>query len=249
MIDKGRIKHRFFASALSYDQQAIAQQQIHQHLVHLLTERSELSFQRVLEIGCGTGGLTQHLMAHLQVEHWELNDLCDMQEYLQKRLTKPFYFYCGDAETFPFKQQYDLIVSASVVQWFEDKKRFIENCKKQLKHQGLLLLSTFTQQNLKEIKQLTGIGLDYPSRQDWQNWLQPEFEILVLERKEIVLSFENPMAVLAHLKQTGVTATQQEGWTKGRLQQFIREYVQYYSNSKQEVTLTYAPLYIFARLK
>lgn len=249
MIDKLRVKQRFAAAVSNYDQQALAQQMIHQDLITLLAKMGRKHFQLVLEIGCGTGGLTQHLMQHLQVEQWELNDLCDMQEYLGEHLPQAFNFYCADAETFPFMQKYELIVSASVVQWFEDKQQFIVNCKKHLKEQGFLLLSTFTQENLKQIKQLTGIGLTYPSIEEWQTWLQPEFDILALTQKEIVLCFEHPLAALKHLKQTGVTATQQRGWTKGRLAQFCREYQQKYANAQQQVELTYSPLYMLARLK
>lgn len=132
-IDKGRIKQRFSAAVSNYDQQARAQQQIHQRLLSLLSYIDRQAFQRALEIGCGTGGLTKQLMSQLQVEHWELNDLCDMREHLQSVLPQPFHFHCGDAEQLPFPQQYDLIASASVVQWFEDKAGFIARCKVRLK--------------------------------------------------------------------------------------------------------------------
>lgn len=248
-IDKGLIKQRFSSAVLDYDQQAIAQQRIHQRIISLLPQMQRQHFSNALEIGCGTGGLTKLLMQHLQVEHWELNDLCDMQTHLLEHLPEPFQFHCGDAEQLAFEKQYDLIASASVVQWFADKAGFIERCKVRLKTNGFLLFSTFTSDNLKQIKQLTGVGLTYPNLEDWQKWLSPEFEILALEQSEIVLHFDDPLAVLKHLKQTGVTATQQQGWTKGQLQAFCRQYQQNYTNSQQKVELTYSPLYVLARLK
>ncbi|HDR1333346.1 TPA: malonyl-ACP O-methyltransferase BioC [Pasteurella multocida] len=247
-IDKGRIKQRFSAAVSNYDQQARAQQQIHQRLLSLLSYIDRQAFQRALEIGCGTGGLTKQLMSQLQVEHWELNDLCDMREHLQSVLPQPFHFHCGDAEQLPFPQQYDLIASASVVQWFEDKAGFIARCKVRLKKHGFLLFSTFTPNNLTQIKHLTGVGLTYPRLEDWQKWLVPEFEILALEHEEIVLHFDDPLAVLKHLKQTGVTATQQQGWTKGQLHAFCQQYQQHYRNAQHKVELTYTPMYVLARL-
>lgn len=248
-IDKRLIKRRFSSAVLDYDQQATAQQMIHQRLISLLAQIQHRHFADVLEIGCGTGGLTKLLMQYLQAEYWELNDLCDMQAHLQEYLPKPFQFHCGDAETLSFEKKYDLIASASVVQWFADKAGFIERSPLWLKKHGFLLFSTFTSNNLKQIKTLTGVGLNYPTIDDWKGWLSPKFEILTLEQSEIVLYFEDPLAVLKHLKQTGVTATQQHGWTKGQLQVFCQQYQQNYTNSQQKIELTYSPLYILARLK
>ncbi|MGC6407515.1 malonyl-ACP O-methyltransferase BioC [Bisgaard Taxon 45] len=248
IINKGRIKQCFSAARWDYDQQAIAQGLIHQHLMGLVAKMDPRPLKRVLEIGCGTGGLTKGLMSHLQAEHWDLNDLCDMQSHLRNQLPHPFQFHCGDAEQLPFPHQYDLIASASVVQWFEDKPGFIQRCKVRLKPRGFLLFSTFSPENLKQVKHLTGVGLTYPTLEMWRNWLQPEFEILTLEQREIVLHFADPLAVLKHLKQTGVTATQQQGWTKGQLQRFCQHYQQHYTNAQQQVELTYTPLYVLARL-
>ncbi|VEI44974.1 biotin synthesis protein [Actinobacillus equuli] len=46
-------------------------------------------FRRVLEIGCGTGDLTQHLVREYQVEHLVINDLSDVyQDCVLQKLAK-----------------------------------------------------------------------------------------------------------------------------------------------------------------
>ncbi|MFD1807003.1 malonyl-ACP O-methyltransferase BioC [Pasteurella oralis] len=248
-LTKQRIKQRFTQALTHYDQQAFAQQQIQQRLIDLLPLMQCQKFENVLELGCGTGGLTQGLMTALYAQHWELNDLCDVQQHLQMTLPQPFKFHCGDAEQFRFSKKYDLIAAASVVQWFEDKQGFIQRVKTGLRKQGFLLLSTFSATNLYEVKQITGIGLDYPSAAQWQQWLVPEFELLAFAQEEIVLTFAQPIEVLKHLQKTGVNAISQHGWTKTKLQHFCHQYQQNYANLQQQVTLTYAPLYLLARLK
>lgn len=239
----------FSAARHSYDQQAIVQHEIAKKLTALVVQQ-RTDFEHYLEIGCGTGILTRKLATSLKITHWQLNDLCDTQHWLQQILpTERFHFLQGDAEQWDFEQSYDLIATASTVQWFTEKQQFIEHCARQLKSQGLLLFSTFDSDNLYEIKQLTGIGLDYPSLEQWQQWLAPHFEILHLSTEQMSLEFDHPREVLQHLKQTGVTATNQQIWTKGKLQHFYQNYMENYRTLAGKVHLTYTPILGLAKRK
>ena len=246
-MDKRRIQQRFSRAFAHYDQQALAQQRIHQRLTALLPLMERRDFQHILEIGCGTGGLTRQLMRHLNAQRWTLNDLCDIAPHLTQVLPQSFRFYAGDAERLPWPEQYDLIAGASVVQWFADPAGFIARCQVRLKKRGFLLLSTFGAENLSEIRQLTGVGLNYPSPAQWRRWLSAGFELLSLEQENIVLHFDSPLAVLRHLKHTGVTATGRQAWTKGGLQHFCRQYQRQFASAHDQVRLTYAPVYLLAR--
>ncbi|SPX40693.1 malonyl-CoA O-methyltransferase BioC [Haemophilus influenzae] len=94
-----------------------------------------------------------------------------------KKLPQSFDFYCGDAENFPFQRQFDLIASASAVQWFHQPDAFIAHCKTGLKTNGLLAVATFGEDNLKEIRQITNIGLITRLLSQWQTWLAKDFEL------------------------------------------------------------------------
>ena len=67
VIEAKRVSQRFTAAAHTYDQHAAAQQRICAHLLSMLKQQQPLHFQRVLEIGCGSGGFTRLLQAEGEV--------------------------------------------------------------------------------------------------------------------------------------------------------------------------------------
>lgn len=74
---------RHFAQANDYDQHAHIQQHICQHLLNCIAHQSQDS---VLEVGAGTGQLTQLLAATLQSKRWIINELCAQQ----RRIYSPY---------------------------------------------------------------------------------------------------------------------------------------------------------------
>lgn len=248
VINKAEVKRCFEQAMSSYDAQAHAQQQINHHLMRLLQyKRSD--FGTILEIGCGTGHFSQLLQRHCHAKHYVFNDLCDVQHQLAKRLHRPYDFIMGDAEQLDFGGQFDLIASASSVQWFADPQRFLKRVKSVLAPKGNLLFSTFTPENLPQIRRLTGIGLDYPTTEMWLTWLESDFHLQHFESGQIDLTFSSPLAVLQHLKASGVTAINRTAWTKGQLRQFCEQYQRDYTIDGSQVTLSYTPLYILAQAK
>src|SRR5690554_7213805 len=66
-----------------------------------------------------------------------------------------------------------------------------------LKHSGYLCFSSFGPDNLKEIKALTGQGLDYFSLPELRRCLESQgFEIVYLSETVKTLAFEHPRQVL-----------------------------------------------------
>lgn len=76
----------------------------------------------------------------------------------------------------------DLIAAGSTVQWFSEPRRLISQAARRLKPHGKLLFNTFLPENLTEIRQITGVGLHYPSQEEW---LASDFELLVLDNQPI----------------------------------------------------------------
>ena len=164
----------------------------------------------------------------------------------------------GDAETIPFPDKSTLITSCSALQWFESPEEFFKRCNTLLHSQGYFAFSTFGKKNMKEIRELTGKGLPYRSKEELEAALSFHFDILYSEEELIPLSFEDPMKVLYHLKQTGVNGLsaqsslypkhEKQAWTRRDLQHFCERYTQEFTQGTS-VSLTYHPIYIIAKKK
>lgn len=246
-MDKRLIAERFARARDTYSQEARVQQQVAEKMMRLLPD---VRFRHIVEFGCGTGSYSRILLHQLQPETLLLNDLCpEMKECLTDLLLQDaVQFMPGDAEVLEFPEKTDLITSCSTLQWFNNPKRFFARCHSFLTDNGYLAFSTFGAENMREIRTLTGHGLDYLPVEKLNELLSPYFETVYAEEEIVPLPFATPLQVLQHLKQTGVTGTEKKIWTRGRLQAFCNGYIGQFSQD-ENVSLTYHPIYIIARKK
>lgn len=251
-IDKLHIARRFAKAGQTYNEHAVIQKKIAVHLMQLLTQQQQdLSFERVFEIGCGSGNLTQLYRAKFQTENIFLNDLnLQVQQYFQE--DSVFQWCLGDAEQIEFPKDLNLIISSSALQWVGDLTQIFKKCAEALKPQGILCFSTFGQNNLKEIRALTQQGLDYIDLPDISDRLKEQgFEILHVSEYIQALPFHHPRDVLQHLKATGVTATASKfRWNKHSLAQYYHGYRQFIDTDEHEnlfYPLSYHPIFVIAR--
>ena len=108
---------------------------------------------------------------------------------------------------------------------------------------GILAFSTFSDKNFKEIKNLTGLSLDYKTFDEIKNVVSKEFEILYAEEFDHILSFNTPLELLAHMKNTGVNSLSEKTWTITKVKEFCDSYSKKYPQTK----LTYSPIIVIAR--
>ena len=248
-MDKRLIAERFAKARDTYSREARVQHQVAEKMLHKLLTATSSNFRHIVEFGCGTGSYSRLLQHTLQPQTLLLNDLCpEMRECVEELLVyEHIDFLPSDAEALDFPQGTDLITSCSTLQWFNNPGHFFDRCHHFLVDEGILAFSTFGMQNMKEIRVLTGHGLDYLPIESLKALLSPRFDILYVEEEIVPLSFGTPLLVLQHLKQTGVTGTEKKVWTRGRLQTFCDEYIRQFSNETQDVSLTYHPIYIIAK--
>ena len=242
------VRRRFSAASASYDAEAQAQRQIASRLWALAAPHI-VPAAAILEIGAGTGLLTQHILS-AQPKSLTVNDLYTSLQVQALAQQEPDVLSVreGNAETLDFCGPYDAICSASTVQWFADIKGFFHRCARYLPKGGLLAFSSFLPGNLHEVAELTGVGLDYADAADLQNYLDQEFWLVAMEQGEITLHFASPHDVLLHLRNTGVTGIRSVGWNKRRYLEFVDGYITRYSTG-QGVRLTYLPVYVVALRK
>lgn len=247
------IAQRFTKAIATYPQEARVQQQIAGKMTRLLQQHLPVRHcKQVVELGCGTGTYSRLLLRSFRPERLVLNDICEQMQACFRDLLEGnphVSFLSGDAETLPLPAETELITSCSALQWFEHPEAFFRRCNDALRACGYFAFSTFGQENMKEIRRLTGQGISYRSRRELESSLRPFYDILHSEEEILSLPFDTPMEVLRHLRQTGVTGTANAVWTRRKLNLFCSEYKRLFPLNGDSVSLTYHPIYIIAKKK
>lgn len=251
MIGASAIINRFAKAVSTYETQATVQRTAADRLTDLLGRHLHTLAPRILEIGCGTGLLTRQITARFAPSEMVLNDICPEMEVCFTNVPRTT-FLPGDAQTLPWPGRFDVIVSSSAVQWFEDLGAFAKRCAAALPKEGLIAISGFGPKTLTEVRQLTGKGLTYPDFDGFVRAFSEHFTPLEAEPLTCVMRFESGWEVLRHLKETGVTATgaaREQLWTRRQLAQFVTDYNRHFATDDGQVTLTYEPFLFVGKRK
>lgn len=251
MIDKEKVERCFRSSTHTYNEHATVQDMISSQLINIIGKRHDNGFNTVLEIGAGTGLLTRKLLSSFPISNLVLNDLVPEMEVILSGVCKPFnvtpQFAMGDAETRVFQSGNDLIISASSVQWFSDTSAFIGKMVSIANPGGIIAISTFAPGNLHEVKQITGIGLEYSPINALVSKIPSHCTILFAHEECIELHFDSPISVLKHLQMTGVNGISNKRWTRKDHRDFMERYKLMHA-SGDGVKLTYKPAYLVFQL-
>lgn len=244
-MNKAIIAARFERAIATYHHHSSVQRKVAAHLFDALSVHCP-SPDRILELGCGSGHLSRLLVEKLCPKQVVLNDLSPaMGPCVGDMLGGGVTFVAGDAETSDFDGPFDLVASASTVQWFDNPNLFIEKMEAVVSRGGVVALSSFDGGNLHEVSSFTGLTLPYPPLgalfgEQWQ--------LLYEHQSRFVLHFDSPTDVLRHLRATGVNSLDPSPWNKQKLMRFCDHYNQNYK-TEDGVSLTYTPTYLIARKK
>lgn len=232
----------------------MVQKNIARELISKLMELKKTTFCNVLEIGCGTGFLTNELLKYSRPEHFIINDLVGAMEGEIEKITHAheflrWSFMAGDAEKLSFPQGLDLVVSTSTIQWFHNLSAFFSSLSRSMANGCILAFSTFGKENFMEIRYLQGVGLKYPSFEELKYILSPSFKILHCSEEIVRLDFETPLDALKHIKHTGVNSISDKHWNRSTLSELETSYANHFSNRDGTVTLTYHPIIMITQKK
>ncbi len=154
MIDKALLQKRFNKAALTYDEYANVQKKMGDVLIQKLcqtyTSQAPLS---ILELGCGTGYVTEQLVNSFPYAFVTSVDFApDMIEQAKKRIgAEKAVFICGDIEQIDFSGRYDVIISNATFQWMNDLQGTIDRLCKSLQDNGTMMFTTFGHETFKEL--------------------------------------------------------------------------------------------------
>jgi malonyl-CoA O-methyltransferase len=154
-VDKLAIKNNFSKSAVTYDDHAAVQKKCAEKLVDFL----DLDyFNKILEIGCGTGVYTSKLKERYpEVDITAIDISTDMVEMARRKIpSSNISFYVSDAEGLKMGQKFDLITSNASLQWFSALDRSFSRFSEHLSPGGVICFSIYGPETFKEFKEVLG---------------------------------------------------------------------------------------------
>lgn len=247
-----RIEQNFRRGFTSYDSHATCQKEIAARLASLFLRKSGVTaVENLLEIGCGTGFLTRAFAQSLSADHRVLNDLVpESREYLARLPDLGSWeFLSGSVETTPLPGQFDLITSASALQWVSDTPALLNRLCDHLNPGGWLAISSFGPDHFHELSKFHSqpYKMAYFGPDEWRAMLPEGMEARHIVQHHNTDWFETPLNLLKHLRKTGVNGNAQQQWSRKDLMRFSQEYTGRYGSEDGVVPLTWAPVYIIAQ--
>lgn len=247
---------RFESALTTYENAALVQCVAVDALSNMLFPSgsdSPQKFKSIFEFGCGTGLLTREILRHVQPQTLWLNDASDaMLEHCCHRFENQVTVkkLPGNAEVLAWPTHMDLIASSSTVQWFEKPLVVVQKAAAALRTGGVLALTGFLPGTLGEVTSLTGVGLTYPTADEWRATFRSRMHLDTFLELPQTLLFDSPQDVLQHLKATGVNSVARRFfWTRKSLLAFCDDYRTKFSTDGNRVRLTYNVWVAIARNK
>ena len=234
------LKSRFEKAMDKYDANAAVQTHMAHKLINAICRYGN-EFDKILELGSGTGILTRETAAHINYKTYYANDLIEKsKEYLDKILPR-YTFISGNAQDIQLPERMNLILSNALFQWF--KNIDFLHLADMLEKDGLLAFTTFSPENFREIREITGLSLEYKSVDEIKNAMSLSFEILHIEEYTEVLQFATVLELLAHMKNTGVNALSERNPTFLEVKNFCDKYKEKFT----DISLTYSPIIVIGK--
>jgi malonyl-CoA O-methyltransferase len=240
-----------FDLAKNYHQQASVQERVAQQLALLVAEFDLPEKPRILEIGCGTGFLSQHLIKQWPHANLLLTDISPgMLERCQTQLgeidRKRVDFARMDGESISLEGEFDLIISSLAFQWFNDPMGNLEKLALKLASGGRLAFMTLGDGSFHEWRKLCEqskipCGLhQYPNRAAWEKaW--PVMGSGEMVESRIIVDHPSPQFFLKGLKQIGASLSPADyrPITGAGLRQVLRSH----NRMKKKFSITYHLLF------
>jgi malonyl-CoA O-methyltransferase len=155
-LDRDAVRRAFGRAASSYDDAAVLQHQVEAALLERVAYLTRAP-QRILDVGTGTGGAAVALKKRWPKAEVVALDLALPMLARAKRRAgwfRPIRRVCGDASVLPFADgAFDLVFSNLCVQWCPDIATVVDEFRRVLAPDGLLLFSTFGPETLWELRE------------------------------------------------------------------------------------------------
>ncbi|MBA4493851.1 methyltransferase domain-containing protein [Paenactinomyces guangxiensis] len=155
-MDKERLARQMNRSVITYDEHAVVHKKMAHRILCTLKEKV-LQAENILEIGCGTGYLTQLLIDHYPQASVTAVDLAEKMSEMAGEKVEPssrVRFLVGDAELIDLGKQdsFDLIVSNATLHWLQNPEGTLTRWVQRLKKGGWFIATTYGPDTFQELR-------------------------------------------------------------------------------------------------
>jgi len=193
---KRKIMQAFDARTQEYERHADIQKDI----AKLLSQSLPNTADSVLEIGCGTGFLTQHLIDKYPQAQFDITDISsNMVAHTESKFSsiQQARFKAMDGEAVVADKKYDLIVSSMALQWFENPDESLRALVNILNDGGQLIFSILHPTSFPEWRGISQ-ELNIPV-----GLLEPKEMMGCKNIEDIQKTYQNGLEFLRDLKRIG----------------------------------------------
>lgn len=261
MINKTLLQKRFNGAAVSYDQYANVQKKMAHSLLSTLNRRySANSSIRILELGCGTGYVTEQLSKVFPKAHITAVDFAHEMIAVAKTRNnvENVKFLCEDIEQLKLEDSYDVIISNATFQWLNDLKATVKNLFNYLSEEGILLFSTFGNTTFQElhtsfqrakkengIQSCTSIGQRFVSKEQLVNICKMTLGDVHVSETCYIESFTEVREFLHSIRKVGATNSNEESYCQSPslFRAMLRIYERDFTE-KEGIMATYHALFV-----
>ena len=199
--DTVEIGESFERARTTYGDNAVIQSEICDRMgdaLRSVLKDSDRIVHSLLEIGVGGGLLTKIWRNIITPESATYIELFKLPVF---GIAQNERYIVGDAEEWlrSTDESFDLILSASTIQWFADPVNFIYTVKKHLNPGGIAVISTFVKGNLHQLDMVRPCPIIYRTAEEYRHI--PGIETVEWER---TLTFSSSRIMMMHLRLTGV---------------------------------------------
>ncbi len=257
-IDKQQVRKHFNRHAHEYDRYAVVQERMTERLCeHLLAHLQTVgvavqSVRSILEIGCGTGRLSERLLRLFPEAKLTALDLCEnMVAQAEQRLAdaslhgRAIEWIVADGEQWPLAlgaqptsaSPFDLIVSNATFQWFNNPEETLLAYVRMLSDDGVLAFSTFLPGTFAELHESFACtfakrgqapkqyGQSFVTGEQWRRLMAACTRDSTWQQTTYELFYDSVWTFLDHVRRIGAGNAVTESEEEGRYpgKQLLRE--------------------------
>lgn len=241
MIKKELVKKNFSKSTNSYDNFANVQKHMAKELMKNLNDN--LNEIKILEIGSGTGILTNYLISKYPNSQITLIDISEpMIESCKNKFGNRLNYIVSDAENYEFENKFDLIISNATFQWFNNLNETVEKYKNILNENGKILFSIFAEGTYKELNEsFLKVSKEYKYSQNFIGLEELKKIGKILKEEYYMEEYENLLNFLKSIKGIGAQSslTNKKVLTPNIIKTVEKEYLASYKKILVSNSLAY----------